>query len=62
MSWRIEGRCLYCGPMLLSQMGGTHEGIDLSFKNVLRPETLSINQITYNGTFDFCVSGEKSLA
>lgn len=39
----------------------THEGIDLYFKNVLRPETLSINQITYNGTFDFCVSGEKSL-
>jgi len=34
----------------------THEGIDLYFKNVSKPETLALNQTTYTGTFDFCVS------
>lgn len=38
-----------------------HEGIDLSFKNVVIPLTLSVYATSYNGTFDFCVSGEKSL-
>ena len=38
-----------------------HEGIDLFFKNVVTPLTLSNYATSYNGTFDFCVSGEKSL-
>lgn len=38
-----------------------HEGIDLYFKNTVKPLTLSINATGYNGAFDFCVSGEKSL-
>lgn len=39
-----------------------HEGIDLYFKNINIPETISVDAESFSGTFSFCVSGQESLA